>query len=131
MRWLAWLSMMLFVGVAMATPYFSRDLVFRWTASSGPVHQYECVLADGTILFSMPGVPEIRFRPTARTLVSVRCRGLDVDGVRGPWSETSATYRVYGLPADATGDGVIASPDFLLLSENYGTMGWDLVVQTP
>lgn len=124
MRWLAWLAMALFVGVATAAPYMSQELLYRWTASTGPVEQYQCELADGTLLLTPTA--EISFRPRPRTMESIRCRALDIEGNTGPWSNRSDSVRVYTLPADSTGDGRVSAGDFLVLSKTFLDEGWEI-----
>lgn len=110
-------------GVASAAPYPSREVLFRWDPSSGPVEQYECELADGTLLLTPTA--EISFRPWVGG-VAVRCRAMDIDGVTSEWSPWSVTHSVRPFPADSTGDGIVSGPDFILLSTTYGEVGWDV-----
>jgi hypothetical protein len=115
--------MLLYVGVASALPYAHQALRFNWTAASGPVDHYE--VAWGARVVLTP-VNEIMLYPKHEDVVEVRVRGIGTDGQVGPWSIPSQTFRVERRPSDLTGDGVVATPDFIMLSQDYGTEGWEL-----
>jgi hypothetical protein len=89
MRWFAWIAFVLFVSVAAAAPWYTNTLLFRWTQSEGPVVQYECELSDGSL--HLTPIPALTF-PAWAGDVAVRCRGMDIAQVAGPWSPWSKTH---------------------------------------
>lgn len=128
-RLAAWLSMLLFVGVATAEVYASRELHFRGAAASGIVDHYLWELGDGTRVITQTN--EIKFIPKARTIEQVRFRAVAPDGTEGKWSEKSNAIRIYALPGDGNKDGRISAPDHIILSHTFGDVGWDVITQSP
>ncbi len=119
----AWSAFAVFCGVAFAAPYMAREILFEWTPCTGPVEQYQCELADGTLLLTPTA--EISFRPSVG-LESIRCRGMDAEFNPGPWSEYSAQITVQAMPTDANKDGVVGIPDFILWRVAFGDVGWEI-----
>lgn len=123
-----YLALLLLASPAIAEEYPSQYLHYGWEASTGPVKAYEVEIfvSPGTTTIELATSNELYYLPKSGTRHKIRTRAIGDENQVSIWSEYSERKKATAFPADIDEDGVVAAPDFTILSQDFGKQGWNL-----